>query len=561
MRERLDVLLVERGLFATRAQARAAVLAGEVTRRRPRRRQARHPDRRRRRAGRRRAPPLRLARRRQARHRHHASRRRRVDGEDVCDLGSSTGGFVDRLLQGGAARVIAVDVGYGQLDWKLREDPRVTVLERTNARQLTRERLPFAPSFVTADLSFISLTVALGPVLESLRAGFRGLVLVKPQFEAGRERVGKGGVVRDPAVHRDVLEQVAGVAPGQGARRSWASATPAIRDRKATWSTSSYFCDGGAPPEPAVAAGAELVAARGRGRPWLSRCAASPCSRTSSREATAAALAELAAAADRLGLELLMPADEAAKHPSRRGPRLPDGRRGGAARRRPVPRVRRRRHHPAQPLGACSAAGAHAGRQLRQRRLSRRAPARRLAGRPRDHPRAATTSVIDLLTVDVQLNGAAPQRRQRRHPQPRRAAPRAAARVRGRRRHRRRACSATGSSSPRPRAPPPTTSRAAGPIVEWNAGVLVLNFIAPHSLGFRPVVLRPDHVISARNVSPLQEAEVVADGDVVGRPVLRRRGARHGGSAARAPHGAERGVVLPERRGEALRPRRRADAR
>jgi 23S rRNA (cytidine1920-2'-O)/16S rRNA (cytidine1409-2'-O)-methyltransferase len=105
--------------------------------------------------------------------------------------------------------VIAVDVGYGQLDWKLREDSRVTVLERTNARQLTPERLPFEPSFVTADLSFISLTVALGPVLECLRAGYRGLVLVKPQFEAGRERVGKGGVVRDPAVHADVLGQVA----------------------------------------------------------------------------------------------------------------------------------------------------------------------------------------------------------------------------------------------------------------------------------------------------------------------------------------------------------------
>jgi 23S rRNA (cytidine1920-2'-O)/16S rRNA (cytidine1409-2'-O)-methyltransferase len=131
-----------------------------------------------------------------------------VNGEDVCDLGSSTGGFVDRLLQGGADRVLAVDVGYGQLDWRLRQDPRVVVLERTNARHLTRERLPFEPSFVTADLSFISLRVALEPVLESLRDGYRGLVLVKPQFEAGRERVGKGGVVRDPAVHREVLETV-----------------------------------------------------------------------------------------------------------------------------------------------------------------------------------------------------------------------------------------------------------------------------------------------------------------------------------------------------------------
>ena len=208
MRERLDALLVERGLFASRAQARAAVLAGEVT-----------VD------GRLVDKPgtqvdggvtLEVAARRRYVSRggdklDTALTRLAVDvsGEDVIDLGSSTGGFVDRLLQGGAERVIAVDVGYGQLDWKLREDPRVTVLERTNARQLTPERLPFAPSFVTADLSFISLTVALDPVLECLRTGYRGLVLVKPQFEAGRERVGKSGVVRDPAVHADVVQRVA----------------------------------------------------------------------------------------------------------------------------------------------------------------------------------------------------------------------------------------------------------------------------------------------------------------------------------------------------------------
>jgi 23S rRNA (cytidine1920-2'-O)/16S rRNA (cytidine1409-2'-O)-methyltransferase len=207
VRERLDALLVERGLFDSRAQARGAVLAGEVTV-----------------AGRVVDKPgtqvdaeaaVEVAPRRRYVSRggdklDTALTRLRVDvtGEDVLDLGSSTGGFVDRLLQGDAARVIAVDVGYGQLDWKLREDPRVAVLERTNARRLTPERLPFAPSFVTADLSFISLTVALDPVLECLRAGFRGLVLVKPQFEAGRERVGKGGVVRDPAVHADVLERV-----------------------------------------------------------------------------------------------------------------------------------------------------------------------------------------------------------------------------------------------------------------------------------------------------------------------------------------------------------------
>ncbi|HTX68073.1 MAG TPA: TlyA family RNA methyltransferase [Thermoleophilia bacterium] len=216
MRERLDVLLVERGLFASRAQARAAVLAGEIS-----------------------VDGLVLdkpgtqietaATLEAAARKRYVSRggdkldtaltRLGVDvsAEDVLDLGSSTGGFVDRLLQGGAARVIAVDVGYGQLDWRLREDPRVTVLERTNARDLTAERLPFAPSFVTADLSFISLTVALGPVLECLRAGYRGLVLVKPQFEAGRGRVGKGGVVRDPAVHAEVLERVASWLQASGA--------------------------------------------------------------------------------------------------------------------------------------------------------------------------------------------------------------------------------------------------------------------------------------------------------------------------------------------------------
>jgi 23S rRNA (cytidine1920-2'-O)/16S rRNA (cytidine1409-2'-O)-methyltransferase len=216
MRERLDVLLTDRGLFASRAQARGAVLAGEITV------DGRVVDK----PGTQVDAAAELA---AAARRRYVSRggdkldtamaRLDVDvtGEDVLDLGSSTGGFVDRLLQGGAARVIAVDVGYGQLDWKLREDQRVTVLERTNARQLTAERLPFEPSFVTADLSFISLTVVLEPVLECLRAGYRGLVLVKPQFEAGRERVGKGGVVRDPAVHRDVLDKVAGWLRTRGA--------------------------------------------------------------------------------------------------------------------------------------------------------------------------------------------------------------------------------------------------------------------------------------------------------------------------------------------------------
>jgi 23S rRNA (cytidine1920-2'-O)/16S rRNA (cytidine1409-2'-O)-methyltransferase len=215
VRERLDALLVRRGLFATRTQARAAVLAGEIrVGGLPADKPGSQVDA---------DAEVEVAARRRYVSRGGDKLAHALDmlgvevaGDEVCDLGSSTGGFTDCLLQRGAARVVAVDVGYGQLDWTLRNDPRVTVLERTNARALNRERLPFAPSFVTADLSFISLTLALGPVLECARPGHRGLVLVKPQFEAGRERVGKGGVVRDPAVHTDVLVGVAAWLEGRG---------------------------------------------------------------------------------------------------------------------------------------------------------------------------------------------------------------------------------------------------------------------------------------------------------------------------------------------------------
>jgi 23S rRNA (cytidine1920-2'-O)/16S rRNA (cytidine1409-2'-O)-methyltransferase len=207
VRERLDTVLVARRLFTTRSQAQAAVVAGEVSV------DGRVVDK----PGAAVAADAAVAVRPRPRFVSRGGDKLDhalavlgigVQGEDVCDLGSSTGGFVDRVLQGGAHTVCAVDVGYGQLDWRLRGDARVTVLERTNARSLTIDRLPVAPSFITADVSFISLTVALGPVLEFARSGYRGLVLVKPQFEAGRESVGKGGVVRDRAVHREVLERV-----------------------------------------------------------------------------------------------------------------------------------------------------------------------------------------------------------------------------------------------------------------------------------------------------------------------------------------------------------------
>ena len=125
----------------------------------------------------------------------------------VCgDIGASTGGFTDCMLQNGAAKVYAVDVGYGQLAWKLRTDERVVCLERTNARYLTHEQVPDELDFASIDVSFISLKLILPAVCALLKEDGHVACLVKPQFEAGREKVGKKGVVRDPAVHREVLE-------------------------------------------------------------------------------------------------------------------------------------------------------------------------------------------------------------------------------------------------------------------------------------------------------------------------------------------------------------------
>ncbi len=125
----------------------------------------------------------------------------------VCaDIGASTGGFTDCMLQNGASRVYAVDVGYGQLAWKLREDPRVVCLERTNARYLTRQQIPDVLDFASVDVSFISLKLILPPLYGLLKEEGHVACLIKPQFEAGREKVGKKGVVRDPAVHQEVLE-------------------------------------------------------------------------------------------------------------------------------------------------------------------------------------------------------------------------------------------------------------------------------------------------------------------------------------------------------------------
>ncbi len=131
-----------------------------------------------------------------------------VTGRIAIDVGASTGGFTDCLLQRGASKVYAVDVGYGQLAWSLRQDPRVVVMERCNARHLTAEAFPEPPEFFVVDCSFISLRLILSAVVPLLTPDAEGVALIKPQFEAGRGRVDKDGVVRDPEVHEEVIQAV-----------------------------------------------------------------------------------------------------------------------------------------------------------------------------------------------------------------------------------------------------------------------------------------------------------------------------------------------------------------
>jgi 23S rRNA (cytidine1920-2'-O)/16S rRNA (cytidine1409-2'-O)-methyltransferase len=217
-RVRIDALLADRGLFASRSRAAAAVMAGDVLLL-PQRRPAAKP-------GQlvasdaefevRAAPPfvsrggVKLANALDA-------LGLAVDGRLALDVGASTGGFTDCLLQRGAEAVVALDVGYGDLDWSLRENARVTVMERTNARRLSAEDLPYAPDLIVADVSFISLRKVLPAVLACAAPSFDALVMVKPQFEVGRERIGKGGVVTDPALRRETVLGVAEAARGLGA--------------------------------------------------------------------------------------------------------------------------------------------------------------------------------------------------------------------------------------------------------------------------------------------------------------------------------------------------------
>ncbi len=166
-----------------------------------------------------------------------------VRGRTVIDAGASTGGFTDCLLQHGAGRVIAVDVGYGQLAWKLRQDPRVQVLERVNIRYLKCDQLSVKPDFATFDLSFISLRKVLPAVIKCLCAGFEAVALVKPEFEAGRGKVGKGGVVRDERVRREVLEAVWDAVTAAGGDVKGLAVSPA-RGPKGNVEYLMYFVDG-----------------------------------------------------------------------------------------------------------------------------------------------------------------------------------------------------------------------------------------------------------------------------------------------------------------------------
>jgi 23S rRNA (cytidine1920-2'-O)/16S rRNA (cytidine1409-2'-O)-methyltransferase len=151
-----------------------------------------------------------------------------VDGKSALDVGASTGGFTDCLLQRGARHVTSVDVGYGQLDWKLRTDSRVTVLERTNFRLLPDDAFPEPFDTIVVDTSFISLKTIVARAASYLAAGGDLIALVKPQFEAGRERLGKGGVVRDPQVHRAVLREVRDAIASTGLTVIAATASPLL---------------------------------------------------------------------------------------------------------------------------------------------------------------------------------------------------------------------------------------------------------------------------------------------------------------------------------------------
>ncbi len=215
-KQRLDVALTQRGLIESRQKAQAVIMAGEVFVNGQRQTKAGAPVT----EGDQielRGKSLRYVSRGGLKL-EKAMQLWPIDlnGAVCADIGASTGGFTDCMLQNGARLVYAVDVGYNQLDWRLRTHPKVVCMERTNARYLTAEQLPQPLDFFSVDVSFISLSLILPPLCPLVREGGQAVCLVKPQFEAGREKVGKHGVVRDPAVHLEVLERFLGHAGQAG---------------------------------------------------------------------------------------------------------------------------------------------------------------------------------------------------------------------------------------------------------------------------------------------------------------------------------------------------------
>ena len=210
-KERLDILVVKNGLAPSREKAKAIIMAGEVLVNGQREDKAgmNFPD------------DAEISLKKSSRELFpfvsrgglkldKAVKAFRLDlsGKVCMDVGASTGGFTDCMLQNGASHVYSVDVGRGQLDWKLREDPRVTVMEKKNIRYVTPEDIGERPSFVSIDVSFISLKTVLPPVRDLMTEEGELVCLIKPQFEAGRDKVGKKGVVRDPKVHAEVIREV-----------------------------------------------------------------------------------------------------------------------------------------------------------------------------------------------------------------------------------------------------------------------------------------------------------------------------------------------------------------
>ena len=399
-----------------------------------------------------------------------------VAGLDCCDVGASTGGFTDVLLQRGARRVIALDVGYGQLHPRLRGDPRVVVMERTNARHVTE--LPFAPQLVTCDVSFISATLALPPILRLAAPGWQALVLVKPQFEAGRAEATKG-VVRDAAVQRRVVREVAEAALGWGARDG----------RRRRLGPARAEGQPGVRPPPRAATGA--APSRRHRQPdrrsrWLSPCAARALF-LRERDGFESALARVRGRrAQRSGVELVDD-DPRARRRARR-------RRHDAAR---VPRVPRPR--------------AGDRRQLRPLRLSRVDP----AGRARGGPAARLRRRLRRhRAADARVRAAGSERRRgqrRRRRQRRRSAGWSSSS--GRSAASRSAPSrATGSSSPRPAARPRTTCRTTGPCSCGGSTRWRCSFVAPHSLHARPLVVPRGRDIVVTNRTPDIPLALIADG-------------------------------------------------